>query len=790
MFRRTGDQVQLKNAAMVEPGTSTSYSSSSSSSSSSSGSDMDAFGGHRRITRPARRPGFQRLELHELYEVRQMQAAARRAADAEARGDGAGNALDPLALPEPALMNQERNGAEVVVRPGNWYMNQRFQAALSTTAILCSVALLVYLGSTLWIRIKYRDLLRASTRKAYAEHADLPLFSGCDEMACQLYMAAIRSSINKSQDPCQNFYGFVCDGWKHQHRLLSVVDAAQDTMYKRALTAIKRVSQDSHNQAKTASSAMSVEKKVAALAKSCMELSESSLEDLKRFMFERHLPWPERSRWDPLAILLDLSGNWNVHLWFQVNIRLSPFRVGSTEPVLKIVPSAAFRSWMATMRAFAGHPTGSTPSLHYRRYVRKMLRLFGGSESASREIVSTIEAMNKLTLETLGPAMNVPEPRIVRMSIRNLTETGTLRIATGRMVLLFNELFMWARRFSASDMVQVENLGLLRSVVYILGLEAETQEALTLSLGLRVAHELGWMAHRGIADVTLELAGLPRSAHTRRCLVQIESTVGVGWLSLFPKHEETESFVRDVRDVLIDAVARRSKAFLQLRAHSTSIPWNSDSFLASVLPEPSRRARFFIDWLNLMVGRWRLQEQDITNVLKPGSLLSHRWSFQGALTVAEDYFVFPFYHSDLPPAVNYGGAGRLIADEVLRGLFHELAYNQSQNRNNQGRTGFIQHSNYTLSPDWPPYHVDTKALLAALSAYRLAVVQDLSSAYARLSSLAQDRLFFVSSCYTLCSSSHYVDPLYGDARRRCNEPVKQLSEFAAAFRCKAPFPKL
>ncbi|KAH7978736.1 hypothetical protein HPB49_006563 [Dermacentor silvarum] len=661
---------------------------------------MDAFGGHRRITRPARRPGFQRLELHELYEVRQMQAAARRAADAEARGDGAGNALDPLALPEPALMNQERNGAEVVVRPGNWYMNQRFQAALSTTAILCSVALLVYLGSTLWIRIKYRDLLRASTRKAYAEHADLPLFSGCDEMACQLYMAAIRSSINKSQDPCQNFYGFVCDGWKHQHRLLSVVDAAQDTMYKRALTAIKRVSQDSHNQAKTASSAMSVEKKVAALAKSCMELSESSLEDLKRFMFERHLPWPERSRWDPLAILLDLSGNWNVHLWFQVNIRLSPFRVGSTEPVLKIVPSAAFRSWMATMRAFAGHPTGSTPSLHYRRYVRKMLRLFGGSESASREIVSTIEAMNKLTLETLGPAMNVPEPRIVRMSIRNLTETGTLRIATGRMVLLFNELFMWARRFSASDMVQVENLGLLRSVVYILGLEAETQEALTLSLGLHV------------------------------------------------------------RDVLIDAVARRSKAFLQLRAHSTSIPWNSDSFLASVLPEPSRRARFFID------------------------------CFQGALTVAEDYFVFPFYHSDLPPAVNYGGAGRLIADEVLRGLFHELAYNQSQNRNNQGRTGFIQHSNYTLSPDWPPYHVDTKALLAALSAYRLAVVQDLSSAYARLSSLAQDRLFFVSSCYTLCSSSHYVDPLYGDARRRCNEPVKQLSEFAAAFRCKAPFPKL
>lgn len=419
-----------------------------------------------------------------------------------------------------------------------------------------------------------------------------------------------------------------------------------------------------------------------------------------------------------------------------------------------------------------------------------MLRLFDVPGSRSGEIISTIEAMNKLTLETLAPAMTAPEPRIVRMSIRNLTETGSLRIPTGRLVLLFNEYLMWARRFSANDVVQVENVGLLRSIVYILGLDVETQEALTLSLGLRVVHELGWMAHREIADVTLEIAGLPPSAHTRRCLVEIDNAVGVGWLSLFPIHQESDSFIRDVRDVLIDAVARRSKAFLQLRAHSAGIPWNSDSFLAGVLPEPSRRARFFIDWLNLMAGRWRLQEQDITNVLKPGSLLSHRWSFRGALTVAQDYFVFPLYHSDLPPAVNYGGAGRLIADEVLRGLFHELMYNQSHSRSNGSRAGYVRLSNNTEPSDWPPYHVDIKALLAALSAYRLAVVQDMSSAYARLSSLAQDRLFFVASCYALCSSRNYVDPLYGDARRRCNEPVKQLSEFAAAFRCRLPYPQI
>ncbi|KAH8025562.1 hypothetical protein MRX96_005874 [Rhipicephalus microplus] len=131
-------------------------------------------------------------------------------------------------------------------------------------------------------------------------------------------------------------------------------------MYKRTLDAVERASHNGRKQARNFSSTASIEKKVAALAKFCMELSENSLQDLKRFMTEHHLPWPEKSPWDPLAILLDLSGNWNIHLWFQVNVRWSPFRVESSEPVLKIVPSATFRSWIATMRLFVGRPTEST----------------------------------------------------------------------------------------------------------------------------------------------------------------------------------------------------------------------------------------------------------------------------------------------------------------------------------------------------------------------------------------------------------------------------------------------
>ncbi|KAL3184769.1 hypothetical protein MRX96_005870 [Rhipicephalus microplus] len=318
------------------------------------------------------------------------------------------------------------------------------------------------------------------------------------------------------------------------------------------------------------------------------------------------------------------------------------------------------------MRLFVGHPTGSTRLLRYQKYVRRMLRLFDVSAPRSADIISTIEAMNKLTLDTLAPAMTAPEPSIVRMSIRDLTETAILPIPTGRRVLLFNEYLMWARRFSPYDVVEVENVGLLRTVVYILGLVVETQQALTLRLGLRVAHELGWMAHREIADVPLENVGLP------------------------------------------DDGGYKSKTL--------------------------------------------------------------------------DYFVFPLYHSDLPLAAIYGGAGHLIADEVLRGLFHEVMYNQSRSRSRVTCTTFEQHCTVRLATI-PRGHQGTSGCPVCIQAGRRA---GLEQCVCKVVEPCSGQTFFVASCYTLCSSDRYVDPLYGDPRRRCNEPVKKLPESAAAFRCNLP----
>ncbi|KAK8770559.1 hypothetical protein V5799_012976 [Amblyomma americanum] len=440
-----------------------------------------------------------------------------------------------------------------------------------------------------------------------------------------------------------------------------------------------------------------------------------------------------------------------------------------------------FGAWVALMRTFAGQRKGNELSLRYQKYVKDMLALFGVSELLASEMASTIQEMDMLTLEVLAPAIVDPEQKILRLSIQNLSDALTPGFPTDRWALLVDTHFPWAHRYSANIEVHAEKPSLLRAVGYLLGLKSKTWEALALSLGLRVVTELGWMADRKIAEATLQLFGLPWSSHTRRCLLEVESRTGVAWFSLFPTDLGADTLIRDVRDVLLGVVMRRSGAMLQMTARKETCHTDIENYLTSVLPEPTPGTSFFNSWVKLMEVHWRLQRHHLSNILKPRSVLSHTWSVHGALAASEEYFVFPLYHPDLPPAVNYGGAGRLLADEVLRQLFYAPPKDQQQG----ARYYFVTEVNETddALQEWSPYHVDAKALLAALKAYRLGLNRHFSDTHSVKSSLMEDRLFFVASCYALCSSENHMGDFYGDAEQRCNIAAKALVEFKRAFQC-------
>ncbi|KAL3245624.1 hypothetical protein MRX96_058370 [Rhipicephalus microplus] len=258
---------------------------------------------------------------------------------------------------------QEYAGLNVVATQGNWRMNPRYKVILDAPAIICVIGFVLYLEASMWIRVIHRGIFRASSQRKH--HADLPLFAGCAKVACYTYKAAVERTVSISRDPCQNFYRFVYDSWKHHHDLFTAVDAAVGAMYIRALNAIGWSYEGTGGHHSTRSSELGVEKIVAGLAKSAIRLSTSSLPELKQFMAERHLPWPKKSCWGLLEILLDLSGKWNVHVWLHLSFGLAPFRGGIKESILRIGHSATFHRWITTMWMLVSQRTGTAAYLQY-----------------------------------------------------------------------------------------------------------------------------------------------------------------------------------------------------------------------------------------------------------------------------------------------------------------------------------------------------------------------------------------------------------------------------------------
>ncbi|KAL3208332.1 hypothetical protein MRX96_039219 [Rhipicephalus microplus] len=234
-MRRVGGTVEVRSV-----GTDTCYSSSSSCSSSSD-SEQNGFGAPRHLRGPTRRPGFQPPELHRLLKMRQGQVEVR--GDLAACGDGAGSTIGSSAaaafpLLERAQAAQGHGGFIILVMRGQRLMNRKSKTLLKGLAFFSVFAFFFGLEAAFSISIMGSGAFGSSFRTSRAEHADLPLFSGCEEWAWRNYMSAIELSLNRSQDPCNDFYRFVCDGWKHQQQLLSVVDVAEDAMYGRALNAL------------------------------------------------------------------------------------------------------------------------------------------------------------------------------------------------------------------------------------------------------------------------------------------------------------------------------------------------------------------------------------------------------------------------------------------------------------------------------------------------------------------------------------------------------------------------
>ncbi|KAL1427432.1 hypothetical protein MTO96_017390 [Rhipicephalus appendiculatus] len=141
----------------------------------------------------------------------------------------------------------------------------------------------------------------------------------CATRACDRQARFLHETMQPSADTCRQFGTLMCGRWTHDHAVATDVDAElresalqQDARFLRNYTGSFHATQEAGR-----------------MLRSCLEQQSdqkarrAALRTFRDFLRDRGLPWPNKPTGDrhPFDVLLDLSINWRIDLWFGVRLR-------------------------------------------------------------------------------------------------------------------------------------------------------------------------------------------------------------------------------------------------------------------------------------------------------------------------------------------------------------------------------------------------------------------------------------------------------------------------------------
>ncbi|KAL1419936.1 hypothetical protein MTO96_024873 [Rhipicephalus appendiculatus] len=127
------------------------------------------------------------------------------------------------------------------------------------------------------------------------------------------YAWELQASLDVYRNPCRSLYEFVCGRWRRGAPVASVREMAEVRLRREALHSVL----DSNST--QSASPEDVSDRVAGLVSSCLR-GKRNPSELRAFLRDRGvlLPHSNGSSHAVLSTLVDLSLNWDIHIWFQL----------------------------------------------------------------------------------------------------------------------------------------------------------------------------------------------------------------------------------------------------------------------------------------------------------------------------------------------------------------------------------------------------------------------------------------------------------------------------------------
>ncbi|KAK8770284.1 hypothetical protein V5799_013252 [Amblyomma americanum] len=583
----------------------------------------------------------------------------------------------------------------------------------------------VLLGASMLIRFIALSEDDLASRHVFTHHNQLlsTLRAVCDSPACQRYSWELQASLDTSRNPCHGLHDFVCGRWRRDAVAPSARQMAEARVLKQAMLSVLNA-----NSSETVAGAAS--EKVVALVQSCLHARHDPSE-LAEFLKARGiLPCRKHGPYVLLSTLVDLSVNWDIHVWFHLRIA-APNGAPAT---LHIRRSRAFDQRVKVL-------TKTRNNKKYRRNVEAAFRILGLRHQRLAAAVSRASQMDTLIKAVIKASRIAPETGPLVVDIETMAANLTPAASAGTWLGALRAVERASENISQKTSVHIQSTQVLRTFNSLFEFGKRKQEYAMEHIAYQTFLEIGWMVDDHNATGRGYQRHLTPEEVAARCLRQVEKMTGRAWFSLLPLWHDEGRLQRDVLGALQSA-----------NASTTNIASPSDAPMSfDVLPP--LQASFFADWLAYGEARRDLTHSGLYDILRADGDEHQVWSVERNLTVEPLIFSYPFFHSQLHPVINYAGAGRLLARALLS----------------------LHLTNASAET------IEEKAVATAFRALHEGRELPGGNTAGFPNNAATDQLFYMASCYAVCDAG---------SRKMCDGPVMRLWSYRKAFGCSPPLAKI
>ncbi|KAH6928668.1 hypothetical protein HPB50_018189 [Hyalomma asiaticum] len=629
-----------------------------------------------------------------------------------------------------------------------------------------------------------------------------PVVGLCETPGCEKHAEVLKAAMDTSVDPCTDFYRFTCGSWKPKGKENSLI--ARVFAYSAAI-AMDEMQGDPQQ---------SVVPAAPQYYQSCIgartEIA-SELEIFKKFKQDMGLMWPEKVQngaTNPLTLLLNLSINWNFHVFF--NLRAMPVYKKRSQTLYMR------RGFMTPKWQDLSEPRKWTAN------VREHSRLLKANlpDSSYAELEDVVKDLMNAAISVPPDATN--DTKFVLKDIEHFTKPPS-NWWRDQLNALHGPQFIW----TLNSPVALEDPTILVKLDRLVNNYAEKKASLLTGFAWVFVRQNLWLIagkpeliHEGANSAVLDMA------MKRACLNYVQSYFGllISARHIYARYNAT---VRAELQRFYDIIKMEVKNMIR---HSYWIETIVKDKAYAKLDELSFNAmpddRFFskIDLTQLYKDFPRIRGPFVENFIAIGkayrkvigddsfiSIFSKRLGggdanrynyYYNIAYVALGAMEPPILYDDGILAMQYGSLGMMLAQCMVRsfdghGAFvnkageNEAWWGASEELLRRVNCDFLDGQG---GPTGGPGSRRQSALFplatglnVAFAAYRGQAASQYYSKYGvdefrlrGLETFTEDQVFFMTYCLTTCAVNSN-----GDA---CNVPMRHSPRFAAAFRCSSRSP--